>query len=231
QLLHEGDVIFYRRFREHVESSLRLDQGIAHFREALVKEITGGDSLTGRRMRQDNETFPPTHKIILAANHKPIIHDTTRALWRRIALIPFNYVFEKEEQKKDYHEILLEERDGILQWMIKGCLEWQSEGLGEPREVEDATKAYKTDMDILGEFLDDCCVIDQTVEVTNKALKEAYKNWCQKNGEKELRSKVLSSKLIEKGFKRKENMQVALSRGRGWEGLGIKVPDTDDTDK
>jgi len=182
-------------------------------------------------MRQDNENFPPTHKIFLAANHKPIVNDTTYAFWRRIALIPFNYVFEKEEKKDDYHEILLEERDGILQELVKGCLEWQKQGLSEPKEVMDATKAYKTDMDILGEFLDDCCVTESTARVTNKALKEAYKNWCYKNGEKELSSKVLSSKLIEKGFKRLENMQVALSRGRGWEGLGIKVPDTDDTDK
>lgn len=194
--------------------------------EALVKELTGGDSITARRMRQDNMTFEPTHKIIFATNHKPMIHETTHAFWRRIALIPFNYVFAEEERIKDYHETLLKERDGILQWMLKGCLKWQKQGLGEPKEVTDATKDYRTEMDILGDFLADCCVIGQENKVCNKELRKAYADWCQKNGEKEISSKVFSSKLQEKGFIRLENVRFASSRGRGWKGFHLTHIDT-----
>ncbi|MBU1868787.1 DNA primase, partial [Patescibacteria group bacterium] len=161
-----------------------------------------------------------THKIILATNHKPVIHETTHAIWRRISLIPFNYVFEKKKQIKDYHEKLLEERDGILQWMLEGCLEWQSEGLGEPKEVEDATKDYKSDMDILGDFLADCCVIEQGAEVTNKTLREAYAGWCGKNGEKEITPKTFSTRLQERGFMKSRNLKT--ERGRGWKGIRVR---------
>ena len=190
--------------------------------EALVKELTGGDSITARRMREDNTTFEPTHKIVLAANHKPIVHETTRALWRRIDLIPFNYVFGEEERIKDYHEILLnEERDGIFQWALQGCLEWQVKGLGEPSEVIEATKEYKTEMDVLGDFIADCCVIGQLEEVSNKELRETYIDWCKKNGEKEISSKAFSARLQEKGLIKITNIRSGTSRGRGWKGIGI----------
>ncbi len=102
--------------------------------EAQVKEITGGDRLTARRMRENNVEFDQTAKIIFCANHKPIVSDTTISYWERMCLIPFLYVFKVEERVKDYHEVLLEEKSGILNWMLVGCQKWQSEGLKEPPE-------------------------------------------------------------------------------------------------
>ena len=191
--------------------------------EALTKELTGGDSVTARRMREDNMTFEPTHKIILAANHKPIVHETTQALWRRIDLVPFNYVFPDEERIKDYHEILLnEEKDEIFLWILQGCLEWQKYGLSEPPEVVEATRDYRTEMDILGDFMADCCVIGQLEEVTNKELREKYDEWCKKNGEKEIAPKAFSTRLQERGFLKASNIKSGISRGRGWKGIGIR---------
>lgn len=190
------------------------------FAEVSVKELTGGDSITARRMRQDNMTFEPTHKIILATNHKPVIHETTHAIWRRIDLIPFSYVFAEKERIKDYHDKLLEEKDGVLQWIFQGYLEWQKQGLGEPPEVIAATKDYRTDMDILGDFLADCCIIEQGAEVTNKSLRAAYADWCQNNGEKEISSKTFSTRLQEQGFVKSRNLKT--ERGRGWKGIKVK---------
>lgn len=190
--------------------------------EALVKELTGGDSITARRMRQDNMTFEPTHKIVLAANHKPIVHETTHALWRRIDLIPFNYVFPESERIKDYHEILLkEEKDGIFLWALKGCLEWQEVGLKESVEVVEATRDYKDEMDILNDFISDCCVVGQREQVTNKDLRNSYKAWCEENGEKELSPKALANRLQEKGFIKGKD-----TKNRFWRGIGLKSSDT-----
>jgi P4 family phage/plasmid primase-like protien len=57
--------------------------------ESLVKELTGGDKIRARRMREDFWEFSPTHKIWLAANHKPSVRGTDHGIWRRIKLIPF----------------------------------------------------------------------------------------------------------------------------------------------
>ena len=192
------------------------------FAESHVKQSTGGDRMTGRRMHQDNMSWDPTHKFILAANHKPLVNDTTHALWRRIALIPFNYIFTEEEQIKDYHDILLKERDGILQWFLEGSRKWQKQGLGEPEEVTKATKDYRSEMDILGDFLTERCVIGQKEEVSNKVLREVYSDWCRQNGEKEINPKPFSLILQEKGFIKDRN-----TRSRYWKGIGIKHKMTD----
>jgi putative DNA primase/helicase len=190
-----------------------------HLAEAIVKELTGGDSITARKLYENNQTFEPTHKIILAANHKPLIYETTNALWRRIDLIPFNYFFSEDERVKDYHDVLLnEERDGIFRWALEGCLEWRKIGLKEPPEVLAATKDYKTESDILEDFIADCCDIDPAVEVGNKDLRKVYDKWCHDNGEKEISAKAFSQRLQEKGYKKEKSG----SKGRYWRGIGLK---------
>ena len=58
--------------------------------EVFVKEVTGGDPIRARRMRENFWQFSPTHKLFLATNHKPNIKDNGHAMWRRLRLVPFN---------------------------------------------------------------------------------------------------------------------------------------------
>ncbi len=83
-------------------------------------------------------------------------------------------------------EKLKAELPGILAWAVKGCLEWQEQGLGTPEEVKSATEDYRNEMDSLGEFLTDCCIEDPSCEVRTKDLYEAHFNWCERNSEKQL---------------------------------------------
>ncbi len=186
--------------------------------ESLIKELTGGDTIRARRMRQDNEEWEPTHKIILAANHKPIVHETTAAYWRRLCLIPFNTPIPESERINDFYEILLTERDGILNWLLEGCQDWQNQGLAEPAEVIEATKAYRNEMDILGDFLEDCCVIGQGNMVKNKELRSKYLEWCDDNKEKPISLRGFSLRLEEKGF-----IKSRTATARIWGGLGIQL--------
>ena len=112
--------------------------------ESLAKQLTGGDRVKARRMREDFWEFEPTHKIFLAANHKPIVRGTDHGIWRRVKLVPFTVTVPAEEQDKRLAEKLTAEAAGILAWAVRGCLDWQSDGLGEPEEVKAATKEYPT---------------------------------------------------------------------------------------
>lgn len=125
--------------------------------ESLVKELTGGDRVRARRMREDFWEFAPTHHVWLAGNHKPTIAGTDHGIWRRIKLIPFNVVIPEAEQDKTLPEKLKRESAGILNWAIAGCLEWQQNGLQEPENVQAATKGYSNEMDVIGEFIGDHC--------------------------------------------------------------------------
>ena len=62
---------------------------IGRFDIALLKRLTGGDTIKARFMRQDFFSFTPSHLLMMATNHLPEIDDDTEAVWRRIRVIPF----------------------------------------------------------------------------------------------------------------------------------------------
>ncbi|GAF75138.1 unnamed protein product, partial [marine sediment metagenome] len=138
--------------------------------EALVKQLTGGDRVTARLLYSEYFEFTPTHKLYLAVNHKPVIRGTDHAIWRRIRLIPYDVTIPDEDQDKHLSDRLAAEREGILAWLVRGCLEWQRDGLGMPDAVRKATASYRSEMDVLGEFIADCCVIGTRYETTAKKL-------------------------------------------------------------
>ena len=132
----------------------------AQFNENLVKQLTGGDKIRARRMREDFWEFSPTHKILMCTNHKPEIRETKNAIWRRVKLVPFNVTIPEDQQDARLPDRLRAEYPGILAWCVEGCLDWQELGLEIPPAVEDATKEYRRESDVIGEFLGSECTID-----------------------------------------------------------------------
>src|SRR5262249_20330978 len=128
------------------------------------------------RMRQDFFEVPPTWKLFLAANHKPVVRGTDLAAWRRIKLLPFTVTIPDEERDKHLVEKLKAERPGILAWSVAGCLNWQREGLGEPEEVKAATDQYRTEQDGVAGFIAACCHVHRDAKIRTTALYEAYQN-------------------------------------------------------
>jgi putative DNA primase/helicase len=198
--------------------TMEVEQG-NKLAEVLVKELSGGDKLTARRMRQDYFEFEPTHKIFLCGNHRPIIRGTDHAIWRRIDLIPFTVTIPDDTQDRDLPAKLRAEASGILRWAVEGCLEWQRKGLAEPDEVTAATHAYRDDMDRLGDFLNDCCVMEPGAEVTNPDIRKAYGAWCERNGERPMSATAFGMRLKERGLVQQR------SAARLWVGLGLKDDD------
>ena len=174
--------------------------------EALVKQLTGGDKMKARRMRQDFWEYQPTHKIWLAANHKPRIRGTDHAIWSRIRLIPFTITFHAADsddtptQDLAMSGKLRAELPGILRWAVDGCLLWQREGLDPPEEVKIATKEYRHESDLAARFLEECCQEQPGETVTAKDLWEEYEKWCEDHGERKTNRTDLGRRLAERGF-------------------------------
>jgi P4 family phage/plasmid primase-like protien len=155
--------------------------------ESLVKQLTGGDRIKARFMREDFFTFRPTHKIWFAANHRPMVRGTDDAIWGRIKLVPFEVQIPEDEQDKGLPEKLQAEASGILAWAVRGCLEWQRQGsLGEPEEVRAATREYQEEMDPLADFFDERCRLDPDSWISKRDLQRSYKEWCEATNQKHL---------------------------------------------
>lgn len=150
--------------------------------EALVKQLTGGDPVKARLMRQDFFQFDPAFKIWLAANHKPVIRGTDYAMWRRIKLIPFTVTIPEAEQDKKLGDKLLNELSGILAWAVRGCIAWQRDGLGIPEAVTAATETYRAESDELAGFMLECIEEDPQGQEQAGPLYAAYKDWAEANG-------------------------------------------------
>src|SRR5215211_2988852 len=187
--------------------------------ESLVKQLTGGDRVKARRMRQDFWEFEPTHKVFMAVNHKPIIRGTDTAIWRRIRLIPFTETIPPAEQDKQLPAKLRSELPGILRWAVGGCLEWRREGLQAPEAVREATGAYRAEMDVLGAFLRECCELGPEYNVAAKDLYGAYKFWCEDNGERPETQRRFGSRLTERGGF--ERYRGGADGGHRWRGVQL----------
>lgn len=169
--------------------------------EVTVKQMTGNDRMKARFMRQDNFEFTPTHKTFLATNHKPVIRGTDDAIWDRLRLTPFLVRITEEEDDKQLRAKLLAEATGVLAWAVEGALAWQREGLGTPADVQEATQAYRRDMDVLGYWIGDCCVVSATASATSAALYTSYAQWCVSAGERDpLTKTAFGIALEERGF-------------------------------
>lgn len=143
----------------------------------LVKKLTGDATLKGRFMRADYFEFARTHKTILVTNNVPVVTEASNAIWRRLKLVPFDVVIPPEEQDRELLARLKPEWPGILAWAVRGCLEWQLEGLGVPEEVQSATDAYRGEQDILAPFLEAKCLITELSHASRTDLWEAWSNW------------------------------------------------------
>ncbi len=202
-----------RRFISAIES-----EGERRLAEVLIKQLTGGDTITARFLFGEYFDFKPTFKIWLAANHKPNIRGTDYAIWRRIKLIPFNVTIPEEKRisKTILMDTFKKELPGILTWAAQGCLEWQKNGLQTPEEIKSATNGYREEMDFIGAFLGECCIL--TPEVRSKAsdLYGVYKKWCETGGEYALSQRSFGLRLTERGLER------VKCGGNYWKGIGIQ---------
>jgi len=120
-----------------------------------IKAISGEDPMTARYLYREFETFVPQLKLWLFVNHKPEIDDDTVATWRRVRLIPFTQTFIKEKADNRLGEKLRAEAQGILAWLVQGCLEWQKRGLAPvPECIRQATGEYRKQTDPIMSFLE-----------------------------------------------------------------------------
>ena len=175
----------------------RLDMG-------LIKVLTGGDSISARTLYSGNYiTFRPTHTAILVTNHLPHVDASDQAAWDRVLPVEFSMRFVSKpkahnEKKKitDLKNLLLQEKAGILNWLIQGCIDWQRHGLNTPAKVKDSRKEYRDSEDDFTPFCDECLdTSDRNAETTARMLYSEYCTWCKINSQSPMSSTAFGRRM------------------------------------
>lgn len=186
--------------------------------EGRIKDMTGGDTMTGRFLYREAFDFVPTLKLWMFGNHRPEIRGADYGIWRRVRLIPFKVRIEERVRDHSLQNKLREELPGILNWAIQGCLCWQRDGLKAPDPVEIATAEYRDDEDVLRDFLAEETDFDNESRVPHAEMYKRYSDWCGRSGVRApMQSRTFSRRLSDRGCRRERT-----GKGVRWAGIKLK---------
>jgi len=185
---------------------------------AKVKMLTGGEPITGEFKHQNSFEFHPEMKLVLATNHRPNIRESDEAIWRRIKVVPFLRIVPREERNPTLAAELLEkEAPGILRLAVIGCQTFlEKKRLVEPPAMRTAFGEYRKAEDVIQNYLEECCDVDEELQVKRKELFDEYVKWCKQNAMRNSSQKKLANELARLGIEGDDG-------NRYWKGIGLKT--------
>lgn len=195
----------------------------AQLAEGLIKDLASDDRLSGRLLYENDQTFHPTHHLWLSGNVKPVIKSTDLGTWRRIKLIPFDVTIQNRDL--DIKKKLRAVAPGILLWMLEGYKQWDSQGLNPPPEVEVATATYREEEDLVGQFIEETCILGSLKQVSKADLYAAFKAWAELGGENPRYIpgiKTFGKKMGRPGIG--EDRTPGFNRTKIWTGITLEDP-------
>lgn len=188
--------------------------------EARVKAVTGGDPVKCRFLFQEFFTYTPTWKLWMAVNHLPAIGGTDNGIWSRLHLIRFEQSFLGREDK-ELEANLLRELPGILNWALDGLKDYLKEGLNPPAFVTDATAGYRKDSDVVSQWIEACCDVNDDFTMRSGAGYTSFTTWAENMG---LKKYQIPSQF--KWTRRVEQMRFKKDsdrKGAFFTGIGLKA--------
>jgi len=143
----------------------------------LVKQASGGGSITANRMRQDPRTYVPRFKIVMAGNEKPRLDTVDDGVRRRMRLVPA--LFRPKSVDVGLVDKLRGERGEILRWMVDGWSRWAAAGLPACKTIDDATSEYLDAADVFGRWMGEALGAAQGVVAVGDRVhvSEAFGSW------------------------------------------------------
>lgn len=187
--------------------------------EARIKQITGDRTIRARGMKENFQEFISTSKLVVLANTKPRVRGTDDGLWRRMQLVPWNVQIPTEKQDKGLlDKIIATELPGVLTWLVRGCVDWQKSGLGTAKAIETATAGYRSEQDVLGLWIRDCCKVGPNTWHATDELHANYLEWCKaEHIEHPWSRRIFRDRLLERSgiYEKRQNS------ARGLEGIRL----------
>ncbi len=82
---------------------------------------------------------------------------------------------------------------------------WNDDDLKAPEIVTEAVQQYRKDSDVVGQFLEDHCIIGPEYKIAATLLYKSYRAFAKDNGEKVITQTEFGRSLSNRGFKKKQS--------------------------
>lgn len=212
---------------------------------AGVKLLTGEDKITCRPLFKSEISFNPSHTLFLHTNHIPAGLTGDFAMIQRLLKVEFPYMYvddpAAEAKKYPLQADLFRKKDpglkvrlracrqGILRWLVEGCLEWQLQGISPPLQVAEWVNELAIEEDYIRQFVDDCLVQSEVpwTRISATDMYDAFRWWWSENRDIRIKRipqlKTITADLRNRGF------SVEKTGGRYWcNGLHLSFEIADD---
>ena len=202
-------------FRKRLAVASETDAG-ARLADERIKNLTGNDRQTGRRMREDPWEFAPSHTLVLFSNHKPQVQGQDEGIWRRLRLIPWAVTIPEADRDERLAEKLRRERNAVLAWIIEGARRYLNDGLAAPDTVRKATEQYRSEENVAKRFVDEQLTITGRGDHFTKSsdIGREAETWAEAEGINTPSMKDIAALLRESGCTDRRRFQ-----SRGWVGI------------
>jgi len=169
------------------------------FNESRVKQLTGGDKISARKMREDLFEFIPSHTLLIALNHKPMVRAGGDGFWRRMRIVDFkSRVPDNLRNDNLVNEIVEAEGSAILQWMIEGSRRIIQHGENPPGRVLQSSADYQYEEDQMANFISDNIAVDDDAAVYETDLLNVYQAWAHAENQERLTGPQFKRELFQR---------------------------------
>lgn len=207
-----------------IVTSIEVDDG-KKLAVALVKSITGGDTIKARYLYKEAFEFRPQFALWLVCNHSPSIPHDDSGMWRRVLRIPMDRVVPPDQRDPQIKATLRDPAVGgpaVLAWAIQGCIEYLKHGLQVPESIHAETERYRVEQDPLAGLWGDYVVKDGNGFTANPDVMTAYRAWAEADGEpRPMSQRALGAALAEHKDLKSTTKRRSGKVLRGWEGLAL----------
>lgn len=166
------------------------------FDMSVLKELSGGDAITGRRLFKGKEKFYIKGLINVCCNDIPPLDGADEASFNRIMCVPFNSIFTSNPNLIDTEnhiypaDTTINEKFEMWKYAFMKIVLKSDEPIDTPDEVLAHTNQYRERENVIWHFVKDCVeevlnddgTIDKKRYILRKDLLSRYKYWLKEEG-------------------------------------------------
>ena len=174
---------------------------------SVMKQLCSTDPIFAEKKFKAPFHFEPSHTLVLYTNHLPKVGASDDGTWRRLIVIPFHAKIQGSKDIKNYTQHLVDNAGGaVLSWLIEGARKVIAANyqITRPQCVLDAIGSYREGNDWLGNFINECCIVNKSYQEKSGELYNNYREYCIENGEYIRSTSDFYAALEQAGYKRKK---------------------------